>query len=318
MNERMSEAQPPTSAQLLAANQEVSLEDVDRLLERSDPEFAKSLEEVRAVTPDPEVSIELSDYAKHGTMVADEKAIEAGPQNVVVEVKSRVLMAWMGLCNRIKARIAQMGRDFVVFIKTRPKEFLLFSFVMLKVLFKKLSIPVRAFIEGTWKQKLAILLLTLLTFAAGWVAMKNIKGVWLPAIQEPILANFETVADFVQEIRPDDVGESFYIAFPQQRYEFLFTKMKVNLRPTQDNPLPMGAFEFIVDLDSQNTSIEVRDREVEFRDLLQRTLEDETFKDLESDLGKIKLKSRIKRELNQKLTQGWVRDVSFKTFVLKP
>ena len=80
----------------------------------------------------------------------------------------------------------------------------------------------------------------------------------------------------------------------------------------------MGAFELIVLLDSKDTAIEIRDREVEFFDLLQRVLEEESFADLESELGKQRLKGRVKRELDQKLTQGWIKDINFKTFILKP
>ena len=86
-------------------------------------------------------------------------------------------------------------------------------------------------------------------------------------------------------------------------------------KATAENPNPMGAFELVVELDSDDTAIEVRDREVEFFDHVQRVFEDETFRDLETVLGKDRLKSRIKRELNHKLTQGWVKDVKFKTFV---
>jgi flagellar basal body-associated protein FliL len=94
--------------------------------------------------------------------------------------------------------------------------------------------------------------------------------------------------------------------------------MKVNLRRTAENPNPMGAFEVIVQVDSKDTAIELRDREVELNDHLQRVFEEETFSDLETEIGKARLKTSLKRELNQKLTQGWVKDISFKTFVLKP
>lgn len=80
----------------------------------------------------------------------------------------------------------------------------------------------------------------------------------------------------------------------------------------------MGAFEVVVKVDSRDSAIEVRDREVEFFDLVQRVFEAETYPDLSSKPGKIKLKARLKREMNEILSQGWVQEVSFKTFVLKP
>ncbi len=90
------------------------------------------------------------------------------------------------------------------------------------------------------------------------------------------------------------------------------------MKRPKENENPMGAFEIIVLLDSKDTAIEVRDREVELHDALQRVFEDESYGELESESGKGRLKSRLKRELNAKLTQGWVKDVTFKHFIIKP
>lgn len=298
---------------------EISLENIDRLLQEEDPEFTQSLDEVRAVEVDPSVNIETSAIEEAEKAIGgDEKPLERKPAGFFAELNSRFRMARLRFRNRVREKLVHAGKSAVIFLKTKPKEYLLFSFSMLKVLVSRSMVPLRAFQEASWGGRIAYLFLVGVVVGAGWVLIHNFKGVWLPSLNEPILSSFEPYADFVEELDPKDQGESFYSAFPQERHEFLFTKMKVNLRATADNPLPMGAFEIIVDLDSSDTSIEVRDREVEFRDLLQRTLEEETFNDLETELGKTKLKSSIKRELNQKLTQGWVRDVSFRTFVLKP
>ena len=206
----------------------------------------------------------------------------------------------------------------VVFLKTRPKEFFFYALSVARVLRQEFMVPVRAFQEASQLKRSAALVLIAIAIASLWVLLANVKGIWLPQISEPILNSFESVADHVQTFQPKEEGESFYSAFPQERHEFLFPKMKVNLRRTSDSPNPMGAFEVIVLLDSKDTAIEVSDREVEFFDLLQRAFEEESFTDLESELGKNRLKSRLKRELNQKLTQGWAKDISFKSFILKP
>src|SRR5262249_53247033 len=127
-----------------------------------------------------------------------------------------------------------------------------------------------------------------------------------------------TTADWVESSEKDDGSEPFYSAFPQERYEFLFPKVKVNLRHTDEHPNPMGAFELVVQLDSKDTAIEMSDREVEFFDLLQRTMEDESYDSMDSELGKGRFKSKLKHEFNQLLTQGWVKDINFKTAILKP
>jgi flagellar basal body-associated protein FliL len=309
-------ADTPTQPNAQTPSSEIPLADIDALLKAEDPEFTQSLDEVRAVAPDSAITIEASVTAEPEQM--DDK-IEGEFQGSRWEkLKLRYRTAMMGFRQRLKARLRQFGKDLLIFLKNRPKEFFFFLLAIAKVAAQKAVVPLKAFQEASLPQRLVMLLLVAMVAAAGWILRHNLKGVWLPHINEPILASFTDVADHVETFDRQDDGESFYAAFPQERYEFLFGKMKVNLRQTPENPLPMGAFELVVVLDSKDTAIEVRDREVEFSDLLQRVLEGESFNDLSSELGKARLKSRIKRELNQQLTQGWIKDVNFKTFILKP
>lgn len=305
----------PPSGQ--AKDGEIPLEDIDRLLESEDPEFTKSLEEVRAVESDKDIVIDASaiDETLGDTEAA---AVDGKNESRWSRWRLKLRMAWVGFKMRLKARLIQMAIDFFIFLKTRPKEFFFFLVSTSKILYKKSLVPLKAFKEATRVQKLTVLVLMTLAVACAWILMANLRGIWLPLLSEPPLQSFAAVADSVETYKPKEEGESFYSAFPQERHEFLFPKMKVNLKRTEDNPNPMGAFEIVVLVDSKDTAIEVSDREVEFSDMLQRVFEDETFNDLASELGKNRLKSRLKRELNQKLTQGWAKDINFKTFVLKP
>jgi flagellar basal body-associated protein FliL len=306
----MTDVQPPS-----ADPNEIALDDIDALLEAEDPQFAKDLKAVAKIEAAQDVVIEASTEAGD---VGPEK-IEEGPKTFKDRSKLFVRNFFAGIKRRIKDGFVMMGHGLLVFLKTKPKEFALFSFVMLKSLIKNAYHPIKKFQESTGAQKLAWLLVIAAVPAAGWVLLANVKrGVWLPQINDPILSSFEYHATAVEDYDPKVQGESFYSAFPQERHDYLFPKMKVNLTRTEDNPNPMGAFEIIILLDSKDTAIEIADREVEFFDLLQRVIEEQTFPDLETELGKNRMKSHMKRELNQQLTQGWVKDISFKTFILKP
>lgn len=310
----MSDPTPPNDQAKPPAD--IPLEDIDKLLEQEDPEFTKSLEEVRAVESDKDVVI---DAAAIDESVADE-VIEisekslTGMTNIKFKIRGGIARFKLALRTRTK----QAGKDFVHFLKVRPKQFVLASVKMLQAGIKNATIPFKAFNDASLLQKITVALLLGLAVVSSWVLIHNFKGVWLPQINEPLLRSFEQFADNVETFNSKDAGVSFYVAFPQEPHEFLFPKMKVNLRRTAEHPNPMGAFEIIVALDSKDTAIEVSDRQVEFGDLLQRALEEESFTDLETELGKQKLKSHLKRELNQKLTQGWAKDISLKTFILKP
>lgn len=294
---------------------EIPLEDIDRILSEEDPEFAKSLEEVRQVEDDATVVIDSS--VPDETLGAEEK-VEAATK---LGLKRRWTQAQLWMFQkrvRFQAWVVAATIHSLLWLRVRPKEILLYTFKMLSMVIKKAKAPIQAFRNADLRQKFSVLLLLVMAITSSWILIHNFKGIWLPQFNEPILRDFKSSADSVTKFDPAQEGESFYAAFPQERHEYLFGKMKVNLKRTPEHPLPMGAFELIVLLDSKDTAIEVRDREIEFNDQLQRVFEDETFSDLESELGKTRLKSRLKRELNQKLTQGWVKDVNFKTFILKP
>src|SRR5207253_2699543 len=108
----------------------------------------------------------------------------------------------------------------------------LFTFAMLKIGAKKAAVPIRAYQDASKLQKLTLMILLAMIAGTAWVLRSNIRGIWIPALNEPLLGNFEDFADDVETYDPKDGGESFYSAFPQEIHEFLFGKMKVNLKRT--------------------------------------------------------------------------------------
>ncbi|MEO0337246.1 MAG: flagellar basal body-associated FliL family protein, partial [Pseudomonadota bacterium] len=111
----------------------------------------------------------------------------------------------------------------------------------------------------------------------------------------------------------------FLTAFPQPRHSFLFKKVVVNLRKRVSSlSEAMGAFEFFVEVYSKDAARELKGREVQLRDLIQRTAEQFTYESLQSEKGKERLKERIRSELNKELAQGWVKAVFIKFMVTKP
>jgi hypothetical protein len=171
-------------------------------------------------------------------------------------------------------------------------------------------------IQSRARRLMATVLMALIA-ASIWVLVHNLRGIWLPALTSPILRSFEPYADRVENYDPKD-GLSFDSAFPPERFEFGFRKLTVNIKRTSEHPNPFGAFEIIAGLDSRDTAVEMSDREAEFSDVVQRVLEQESFEDLEKDLGKSRLKGRLMSELNRKLTQGRVKEINFKSLILRP
>lgn len=297
-----------------AKGEEISLLDIDKILENEDPALKKNLEQIRAIEPDK--SVDIQTVAIDESLISEEKSPKALGRfgKIKAKLKDRFSVLWL----RFKNRAIQFFHNALIFLKTRPKEFALYSYVIIKTLAKIAAQPFVAFYAADRWQKATVLVFFGLVGASGFVLRANFRGIWVPYLTEPTLVSLAAEADWVEDYDLKAPGQSFFDVFPQERHEFLLKKFKVNLKRSSMNETPMGAFEVIVLVDSEDTAIELRDRQIELADLVQRVIEDQTFESLDTKFGKDRLKSELKSELNKKLTQGYAKDISFKTFVIKP
>lgn len=96
-------------------------------------------------------------------------------------------------------------------------------------------------------------------------------------------------------------------------------KMTANIRPSANSSNnPMISFEIIIQGVSNDPIVEIKDREAEFRALILRATEDFTYDDLETATGKQQLSDAILAKINANLTDGQIRKVYYKNFVIKP
>lgn len=318
MSTQPPEAGPPPAETKL---EEVSLEEIDRILQEDDPAFAAALNEIRAVGVEEEIEIvsavemeeslpeETGDEKKSGRVSLAQKILAP-----VAKLKTRFYTRWL----RIRTQFIVLFQQLIFYSRTLPIEFWQYLKVTAKAGRALLNKVIDAFIELPMAMKLlwtGFVGMTVLTLV---VFLSNLRGIWLPELFPQALHDVTTLADKVWTEPADQPRLSLYRAFPQEEIEFLFPKIVVNLKRTNSYQNPMGMFEFYVVMDSKDSALEVQARQGELHDHLQREIEDQTYADLASPLGKRRVKDILKRELNDKLTQGWVRDVLLKSMVLKP
>lgn len=294
--------------------EEILSSEIDDLLDQEDPEFRKDLSQMAEIQPEVELDEEgaLSELAE--PLMDDEDTEEKSRLKKIIGG----LKAQLGYkLQRLQLRTRNFIFNVILFLKTRPKEF--FGFVLSLVLYqvKKVKALLGRFAALPRRHKLIVFVVFGLSVGVVFLTVKNLKGVWLPPLKPPIISSLGEVAD--QEFLHSSKDlEMFYRAFPRTPDLFLFEKFKVNLKPSSEHPNPMGAFEVVLQLDSKDAAVEVQGRQVEFHDLIQREFESQTYPSLVTDLGKRHLKELIKRSLDERLSQGWVEDVHFQTFILKP
>lgn len=289
-------------------------QELDQVLAQMDPEFAKNLENIQSVHPNTEIHIETEKIEVDESGEIIEPTVEKKPSGF----KGRV----QALKQAVKQRLARVTSSIWYFLKTVPKAVAIATFkAVLKAVKATLGAVgkvIKGFFAFSMPQKLAAVAVLGLITALLMVVKANLKGDWIPMLNDPLLTSFEPRADSVTEFDAKEKMVSFARAFPQDPEMFLFDKLKVNLRRNSNHLNPMGAFEIFAQVDSHETAVELQTRQVEIHDAIQRVLEGQQYEELVSDLGKNRLKGFIKSEINHELTQGWVVDIHFKTFILKP
>jgi flagellar basal body-associated protein FliL len=168
------------------------------------------------------------------------------------------------------------------------------------------------------RSKLMALVVVVLAVALVFVLRLTVKGRSMPEMGPGFLTSFEDVADQKFEYDPHETMEEFNNPLLHPENVVQLEKIVVNLAQPEDGSNPMGMFELYVETSSHESAIEIKDREIEARDTVARTLEQMRYDDLITLEGKNKLKLMIRKNLNTLLTQGRVRKVFFKTVVLKP
>ena len=114
------------------------------------------------------------------------------------------------------------------------------------------------------------------------------------------------------------IREALVAAFPQQTFTVLLEKIVVNLQRSRRHRNPMGAFKFYVTVDSQETAVEVKDRETEVLDYVQRAVEEMSYEEVNGPGGRTQLKALVRGEINRLLNQGRVQDVFIEIMITKP
>lgn len=133
---------------------------------------------------------------------------------------------------------------------------------------------------------------------------------------ELFVSNFTANADHIYELNYEK-SESFYENSRLQQNLYLFPKIISNLKVSSEGQ-SMGAFEFFLEGISQDSILEMKEKESELKDLIQRVIEGFSFEELESPKGKQALVEQIQKEVSSKLENGLVKRVLIKNIILKP
>lgn len=281
----------------------VSLEDLDRVIEEQDPEFKKNVDEIGTQEAAGDLNLELIDL---------DQLLKEQEEN---SLKSKL--------RRLKIKI----RNFLTGLKTTIFYFLKNdvpagakkSLGALKRILAALQEGLRQFGFKPLKFKLMVFAFIALcgavTVAMYVLFTKNL----IQAKDRLFVQSLAELAEETTPFEPKTEQEPFYDSVRSAQNILSLPKLVVNIkRSPTSGPNPMAAVEVYVEGNFPDVVVEIKDREVEFKDAFMRTLEEFNYDELDTVEGKQRLLDRFAREANKLATKGRIRKVLFKTIIIKP
>ncbi len=298
------------------AEEVLSLEDLDHILNAQDPSFAKDMDALQANLAATAAELNVKPLDLDGEILRP-----AFAEREIPKKSTFISRAVMNLTFSISKKI-----DFISAVFTQVVSALRIARKGAVPFLKRTLLRLQAQFVMAWKwlvslsriQKVNLVLFITVSIGMVVVVGRALRGEKIIAPAEsPFLKSFEPVATRIQDLKLDEPVELFDNPLRNPEYVVLYGKMFVNLKASAGHRNPMAAFEIFIEANSQESAIELKDREKQFKDIIARVFEAMPYEEVSTIEGKSKLKLIIRRDVNQVINKGRVKKVYFKTFFYK-
>lgn len=295
----------------------ISLEDIDRILESEDKEFADSIKKIGEDQDLKNAQIVVEEEPDPLETKEEEKP-KRGLRNFLRTLKENISLKLKEFRDQLKEKLKTGIKDLFIWLRTKFPEYVKWFFSQIKKVFASIGKVVSGFFAQVGRHKWSFLAALLSLAAAVGVSFLLIKNKSLFNFGPHAIHSLQEHGRFEGEIQEREDLIELYRAFPQPEFTVLLSPIKVNLREVRGSRHPMATIEFFVALDSQDTAIEVKDRQKEIVDLVSRETEGFSYDELNSTEGMNQLKVNVRKAINRILNQGRVQRLYVNTFVSIP
>lgn len=298
---------------------------VDSLLSQESPEFSaefKDLKDSHEILPgDAEIAPLESDAEVREVVVASIRGLTL--KDRLRFLRHRVVHGLQDvsqfLRDKLKAAIVYLRTDGRAAAIAGAKWTLQYIQQIFRALIERFNSLRKGFVALETRQKFAVFGAIGMTALALWIVLRMLEGQLLPPAQRPWIGAMSDIADQKFTIDASTSFEDFNDPLLHPEFIVLLERVIVNLaRTPESRGVPMAMVDLFLQSDRRETSVELKDREVEVRDAVARAIEGLSYPELSQESGKAKMKLLVRRDLNNILSQGKVRRVYIKTIVLNP
>lgn len=304
-----------------------SLDDLDKIIESEDPNFKNEMAQINAAVTEIKADIDSLDIDEPGDIGAETENVELSSKEKIVAF---IFKPWRKLKEIYKLKklvFKNKMRMFLEQTKSYIRNELPERLKYYKSRARSQAQWLSGYLSGEWGrfkklnllQKTALIFVVSTSVIAVFIFSRIYVGSVLPQFEDPLVHSLADEAKLVSSYKDKNELQDLFEAFPQVEFNVLLARVIVNLRPdAQSGRNPMGAYELYIGLDSQDTAIEVKDREKEILDIVQRVFEKFSYSEVVTQVGKVRMKSVVRDRINEILNQGKVTHVYFNTFVTTP
>lgn len=190
---------------------------------------------------------------------------------------------------------------------------------LLKVFFGYFGSILKTFFGWSAKKKVLFIITTGVLGSLTFGFLFVVRHKLLYRESHKFIGSISEIAAYSFKYDPDSQLESFYTSPRVKTYSYQLKPIIVNLkRRNSSQRNPMGFFEFVLDGSSGDVLVEVKTRESEIVDIMQRVVEDMWYEELDTVEGKSLLKETLRKELNKVLVDGALRKVQIQSVIIKP
>ncbi|MFN8791071.1 MAG: flagellar basal body-associated protein FliL [Bdellovibrionales bacterium] len=277
----------------------MSLDELDKVIEQADPEALQKIETVREIRPENTAHIELlelDDFLNRGGSSKLKSRLQY--------LKSRGVVFWIW-AKRNFLELSVRAGQWALRTVTESRE--------------QISSGFKAFAQWPRLQKIGFSFAVLLSVGVlifSYFAF--VKGSFRTS-NELFMTSLLSLSEKTETIAADAALETFYNSSRIPKSIFNLKKMVINIEPSQNSgPNPMVAYEFSLEGNSTEVLIEIKDREGEILDQIQRMIEEHSFDELNSADGKKLITEKVRSTVNRLLTLGKIRHVYIQGVIFKP
>lgn len=281
--------------------------DADRLLAEVDPNLAASLKDLSNDFSNINDEIESLDLDGESTLDSS------------VPFKEKIKLKFRKFQKSLKDRIISLVysiKYFFIWIFTDGIKKLLHVFVLF---FHWIKNFFKIFLKWSLKKKLGFIftftVLGLVSFGYFYV----VKSKLLYKESYKFFGSVAEISSYAFAYDLETESEALYGSPRVKTYSYQLRPIVINLKRNDGSARnPMGFFEFVLDGSSGDVLVEVKSRETEIADIVQRIVESMKYEELDSQDGKLILKETLRKELNKILVEGSLRKVQIQNIIIKP